>query len=45
MESVFTDSGELDGPSGGPARPVFTESRKSFEPKDVYGDTPSPTQL
>ena len=43
--SCFYRSVELGGPSGGPARLVFTESRKSFDPKDVYGDTPNPTQL
>lgn len=31
--------------SGGPARLVFTESRKSSDPKDVYGDAPNLTQL
>ena len=44
-ESVFTHLGELGDPSGGPARFVFTESRKSFDPKAVYGDVPNPTQL
>ena len=24
---------------------VFTESRKSFDPKDVYGDAPNPRRL
>ena len=43
--SCFYRSVELGGPSGGPARLVFTESRKSFDPKDVYGDVPNPTQL
>ena len=43
--SCFYRSVELGGPSGGPARLVFTESRKSFDPKDVYGDAPNPTQL
>ena len=43
--SCFYRSVELGGPSGGPARLVFTESRKSFDPKAVYGDAPNPTQL
>ncbi len=43
--SCFYRSVELGDPSGGPARLVFTESRKSFDPKDVYGDAPNPTQL
>ena len=43
--SCFYRSVELGGPPGGPARLVFTESRKSFDPKDVYGDAPNPTQL
>ena len=43
--SCFYRSVELGGTSGGPARLVLTESRKSFDPKDVYGDAPNPTQL
>ena len=43
--SCFYRSVELGGRAGGPARLVFTESRKSFDPKDVYGDAPNPTQL
>ncbi len=43
--SCFYRSVELGGPSGGPARLVFTESRKSFDPKHVHGDAPNPTQL
>ena len=43
--SCFYRSVELGGPSGGPARLVFTESEKSFDPKAVYGDAPNPTQL
>ena len=43
--SCFYRSIKLGGPSGGPARLVFTESRKSFDPKDVYGDAPNPTRL
>jgi phosphoribosyl-AMP cyclohydrolase len=43
--SCFYRSVELGGPAGGPARLVFTESRKSFDPAEVYGDAPNPTQL
>ena len=43
--SCFYRSVELGGRSGGPARLVFTESQKSFDPKDIYGDVPNPTQL
>ena len=43
--SCFYRSVELGVHSDGPARLVFTESRKSFDPKDVYGDAPNPTQL
>ena len=43
--SCFYRSIELGGPSGTPARLEFTESRKSFDPKDVYGDAPNPTRL
>ena len=43
--SCFYRAVELGGPSGGPARLVFTESRKSFDPKAVYGGAPNPTQL
>ena len=43
--SCFYRSVELGGPSGTPARLVFTESQKSFDPKDVYGDAPNPTRL
>ncbi len=43
--SCFYRSVELGVAPGGPARLVFTESRKSFDPKAVYGDAPNPTQL
>jgi len=43
--SCFYRSVALGGPSGGPARLVFTESRKAFDPKAVYGDAPNPTRL
>ena len=43
--SCFYRSVEFGGPPGGPARLVFTESRRSFDPKAVYGDAANPTQL
>ena len=42
--SCFYRSVELGGTSGGPARLVLTESRRSFDPMDVYGAAPNPTQ-
>ena len=43
--SCFYQSVELGGPSGGPARLVFAEARKTFDPNAVHGDAPNPTQL
>lgn len=43
--SCFYRSVELGDPSDGPARLVFTESGKTFDPQDVYGDAPNPTRL
>lgn len=43
--SCFYRSIELGGAPEAPARLVFTESEKTFDPKDVYGDAPNPTQL
>jgi phosphoribosyl-AMP cyclohydrolase len=43
--SCFYRTVELGDSSAGPARLVFTESEKTFDPKDVYGDAPNPTQL
>ena len=43
--SCFYRSIELDSPSVEPVRLVFNESSKTFDPKDVYGDAPNPTQL
>ena len=43
--SCFYRSVELGGLSGEPARLVFTESGKTFDPKAVYGDVPNPTQI
>jgi hypothetical protein len=30
---------------GGPAPLRFVETQKLFDPKDIYGDAPSPTRL
>jgi phosphoribosyl-AMP cyclohydrolase len=43
--SCFYRSVELGHPPVGPARLVFTESRKSFDANAVYGDAPNPTRL
>ena len=43
--SCFYRAVELGDSSVGPARLVFTESQKTFDPKEVYGDAPNPTQL
>ena len=43
--SCFYRSVQLGESTGKPARLVFTESEKTFEPTDVYGDAPNPTQL
>lgn len=43
--SCFYRSVELRGPSGGPARLIFTEVSRAFDPNAVYGDAPNPTQL
>ena len=43
--SCFYRSVEIGGSTDGPARLVFTESGKSFDPKAVYGDAPNPTRL
>jgi len=43
--SCFYRSAELGLKSGEPTRLVFTESTKTFDPKEVYGDAPNPTQL
>ena len=43
--SCFYRSVELGGSPDGSARLVFAESRKSFDPKAVYGDAPNPTRL
>lgn len=33
------------GPAGAGGQLHFEESRKSFDPKQVYGDAPNPTKL
>ena len=43
--SCFYRTVELGKLSSEPARLVFTEQGKTFDPKAVYGDTPNPTQL
>lgn len=43
--SCFYRSVELGGAAAKPARLTFTESGKSFDPKEAYGDAPNPTQL
>ena len=43
--SCFYRSVKPGAPSDGPARLVFTESEKTFDPTEVYGDAPNPTQL
>ena len=43
--SCFYRAVELSEQSKGPARLVFTETTRTFDPKDVYGDAPNPTQL
>ena len=43
--SCFYRSVQLGPPSDGPVQLVFTESAKTFDPAEVYGDAPNPTQL
>ncbi|MDJ0945045.1 MAG: phosphoribosyl-AMP cyclohydrolase [Kiloniellales bacterium] len=43
--SCFYRSVELRGPPEAPTRLVFAETQRTFDPKDVYGDAPNPTQL
>ncbi len=43
--SCFYRSIELGGSISEPARLIFKETQKSFDPKAVYGDAPNPTQL
>lgn len=43
--SCFYRAVNCGGPTDGPAQLEFTETQKVFDPKDVYGDAPNPTQL
>ncbi|MEO1405592.1 MAG: phosphoribosyl-AMP cyclohydrolase [Pseudomonadota bacterium] len=43
--SCFYRSVETGGSSDEPTRLVFTEAERTFDPKEVYGDAPNPTQL
>ena len=43
--SCFYRSIELGGAGSEPARLVFREAEKSFDPEAVYGDAQNPTQL
>lgn len=43
--SCFYRSLDLKAPSDQAVRLVFTEPDKAFDPKEVYGDAPNPTQL
>ncbi len=43
--SCFYRSVELGGSSKEPARLLYRETQKTFDPQAVYGDVPNPTQL
>ena len=43
--SCFYRSVQLGDALDKPARLVFTESEKAFDPIEIYGDAPNPTQL
>lgn len=43
--SCFYRSIALDGAAARPARLIFAEQGKSFDPRLVYGDAPNPTVL
>ncbi|MDE0693245.1 MAG: phosphoribosyl-AMP cyclohydrolase [Gammaproteobacteria bacterium] len=43
--SCFYRSVVRGGASGLPFQLVFTESQKSFDPEEVYGNAPNPTRL
>ncbi|MEM8562964.1 MAG: phosphoribosyl-AMP cyclohydrolase [Pseudomonadota bacterium] len=43
--SCFYRSVTPGNSTDGPAKLQFTETQKAFDPKDVYGDAPNPTQL
>ncbi len=42
---VPTGKDAHDQLAAGPLQLVFTESEKTFDPKEVYGDAPNPTKL
>ena len=44
-KSLFKLPGENDTISTGNKVEVVTETEKVFDPNDVYGDAPNPTQL
>ena len=43
--SCFYRSVEVGNAPGGPAQLTFTESERTFDPEEVYGNAPNPTQL
>ncbi len=43
--SCFYRSVAMGDAAGGPAKLTFTETEKTFDPMEVYGDVPNPTQL
>ena len=43
--SCFFRSMSPDQPGAGPVKLVFEETEKVFDPQNVYGDAPNPTQL
>ncbi len=43
--SCFYRSVKIGDHSDQPARLMFTESAKTFDPKQIYGDAPNPTKL
>lgn len=43
--SCFYRSVEVGNAPGGPVQLTFTESERTFDPEEVYGNAPNPTQL
>ena len=43
--SCFYRSVEVGSAPGGPVQLTFTESERTFDPEEVYGNAPNPTQL
>ena len=43
--SCFYRSVEVGNAPGGPVQLTFTESERTFDPGEVYGNAPNPTQL